>query len=67
MKDILQNKFKQFIIIFGKTLVVIFVIIFMATFAVIPCIITESPYFIIPWIIFIISLYTTIYLFIYSS
>ena len=60
MKDIFQNKLKQFIIIFGKTLGAILVIILMAVFAVIPIAITESPYFIISWIIFIIALYTTI-------
>lgn len=60
MKDILQNKLKQFIIIFGKILGVILVIILMAVFAVIPITITESPYFIISWIIFISALYITI-------
>lgn len=60
MKYILQNKLKQFIIIFGKILGTILVIILMSVFAVIPCTITESPYFIISWIIFIITLYTTI-------
>ena len=60
MKDILQNKLKQFIIIFGKILGVILVIILMSVFAVIPITITESPYFIISWIIFILALYTMI-------
>ena len=60
MKDILQNKLKQFIIIFGKILGVILVIIFMSVFAVVPCLITESHYFIISWIIFILALYTMI-------
>lgn len=60
MKDILQNKLKQFIIIFVKTLGVILVIIFMAVFAIVPCTMTESYYFNISWIIFIIALYTTI-------
>ena len=60
MKDILQNKLKQFIIIFGKILGVILVIIFMSVFAVVPCLITESHYFIISWIIFILALYITI-------
>ena len=40
MKDILQNKLKQFIIIFGKILGVILVIILMTVFAVIPCTVT---------------------------
>lgn len=60
MKDILQNKLKQFIIIFGKILGVILVIILMSVFAVVPCLITESHYFIISWIIFILALYTMI-------
>lgn len=60
MKDILQNKLKQFIIIFGKILGLILVIILMAVFTVIPITITESPYFIISWIIFISALYITI-------
>ena len=60
MKDILQNKLKQFIIIFRKILGVILVIILMAVFAVVPCLMTESYYFIISWTIFILTLYTTI-------
>lgn len=60
MKDILQNKLKQFIIIFGKILGVILVIILMSVFAVVPCLMTESHYFIISWIIFILALYTMI-------
>lgn len=62
MKDILQNKLKQFIIIFGQILGVILVIILMSVFAVIPCLMTESYYFIIFWTIFIHILYTTILL-----
>ena len=62
MKDILQNKLKQFIIIFGQILGVILVIILMSVFAVIPCLMTESYYFIIFWTIFILILYTTILL-----
>ena len=58
----LQNKLKQFIIIFGKTLGAILLIILMAVFAVIPCLMTESYYFIISWTIFILTLYTTILL-----
>ena len=62
MKDIFQNKLKQFIIIFGKTLGAILLIILMAVFAVVPCLMTESYYFIISWTIFILTLYTTILL-----
>ena len=65
MKDILQNKLKQFIIIFRKILGVILVIILMVVFAVVPCLMTESYYFIISWTIFILTLYTTIYVFVY--
>ena len=61
MKDILQNKLKQFISVFIKTLVIIFVVIFIVAFAVLPVIIIDNtPYFIIPWIIFITALYMSI-------
>ena len=60
MKDILQNKLKQFISVFYKTLVVILVIIFMTLFAVMPITIIDTSYFIIPWISFIVALYITI-------
>ena len=56
----LKNKLKQFISVFYKILVIILIIIFMAIFAVIPITIIDTPYFIIPWIIFIVALYTTI-------
>lgn len=59
--SILKNKAKEFIIIFGKSLVRTLIIVSVLAFAIVPCIIVQTVNFIILWMIFTISLYVTIW------
>lgn len=59
--NIVKNKAKEFLIVFWQTLCTILTILFVVVFAIVPCIMIQTPYFIIPWIMFIISLYLTIF------
>ena len=59
--NILKSKVKEFIIIFGKSLVRTLIIVLVLAFAIVPCIIVQTVNFIILWMIFTILLYVTIW------
>ena len=62
----LKSKAKEFIIVSIKVLAEILVMLFIIAFAVVPCAIIQTPYFIIPWVIFIMSLYVTIWYMVFN-
>lgn len=59
--NIIKSKAKEFLIVFGKVLFETLIAVFLLALAIVPCIILQTGYFIIPWIMFIISLYLTIF------
>ena len=59
--NILKNKAKEFLIVFGKILFEISIVVFLLALAFVPCIIVQTGYFIIPWMMFITSLYLAIW------
>lgn len=56
-----RQQAKEFIIIFGKSLVRILIIVSVLAFVIVPCIIVQTVNFIILWMIFTILLYVTIW------
>lgn len=59
--NIIKSKAKEFIIIFGKSLVRTLIIVSVLAFVIVPCIIVQTVNFIILWMIFTILLYVTIW------
>ena len=62
LNNIIKNKAKEFLIVFGKVLIEMLIAVFLLAFAIVPCIIIQTGYFIIPWMIFVVSLYVAIWL-----